>query len=380
MRNRDILISGAGIAGPALAFWLARFGFRPTVVERAPALRRGGQAVDFRGPVHLTILERMGLIDEIRRSETRMGALAFVDRQGKTIARLSSEFASGDIEILRGDLSRVLYDATKNDAEYIFGDSVAKIQQDDGEVAVTFQNRAARRFHLVIGADGLRSNVRRLVFGPDARFVRRSGYYVVFFSVENPSRFSDASPMYTAPGRCVGVMAAPGAVKAKAIFYFTSPEMDYETRDLGQQKKILADAFKDLGWRTASLIDAMWRAEDFYFDAINEVEMERWTDRRVTLLGDAGYGGAIGGMGTGLAIVGAYILAGELAAAGGDHERAFQRYAAIIGPYARECRKGAASVGRSMAPKTAAGVWLRNQMLRAVTRLPGHGLMEKIAM
>jgi 2-polyprenyl-6-methoxyphenol hydroxylase-like FAD-dependent oxidoreductase len=191
LKNKNILISGASVAGPALAYWLHRHGFNPTVVERAPALRDGGYAVDFRGRAHLTVLERMGILDGIRREQTNMGAMAYVNGAGKKIASMPADIFSGDVEILRGDLARILHDATKDHVEYILGDSITSISddaedsEDGGGVRVTFERGAPRRFDLVVGADGLHSNVRALAFGPESRFVKEMGLYCAIFTTAN---------------------------------------------------------------------------------------------------------------------------------------------------------------------------------------------------
>jgi 2-polyprenyl-6-methoxyphenol hydroxylase-like FAD-dependent oxidoreductase len=376
----SILISGAGVAGPALAWWLARYGLEVTVVERATAMRDGGQAVDFRGAAQLGVLERMGLLDAVRAHQTHMGAVSFVDARGRPLVKMSSEFLSGDVEILRGDLGRVLYEATQDDAEYIFDDTITSLVQDEDGVAVTFERTAPRRFDLVVGADGLHSNVRRLVFGDEARFIRHFGYSVAIFTVANATGLDHEGRIYCVPGKAAGLYSDNDRAKARTSFYFASPSPGPGRRSIDEQKQGLADAFEGVGWETPRLIEAMWAAPDFYLDSISQVRMDRWWAGRVVLLGDAGYGGTLGGMGTGVAVIAAYVLAGELAASPGDHEAAFARYAGEIRGYAHICQKGAESVGRFMAPKTQAGIGLRNTLLRAFYHLPGKGLMETMAM
>src|SRR5882762_926827 len=163
--NKNVLISGASIAGPALAFWLRRFGFNPTVVERAAGLREGGSAVDFRGPVHLTVLRRMGILDEIHRHRTTPKKWVFVDDNGRQKASLPANFAGGDVEIRRGDLSHILYEVTKDDTEFMFGDHITSVNETSHGVHVTFDKGAPRTFDLVVGADGMHSAVRALAFG-----------------------------------------------------------------------------------------------------------------------------------------------------------------------------------------------------------------------
>lgn len=378
MQTKTILISGAGVAGPALAHWLARYGFVTTVVERAPALRAGGQAVDFRGAAHLSVLEQMGLLDEIRRNEARGGPVSFVDVHGTPLATMSAEMASGDVEILRGDLGRILYDATKRTTEYIFGDSISSIDQRDDGAHVRFERSSARTFDLVIGADGLHSLVRALAFGPESNFIRHCGYYVAIASIDHAASAGRTGLLHSVPRRTVGLVSAGNATRA--IFYFASPPLAYHRHDVAEQMEIVTEHFADVGWKAPQLLSEMRSSRDFYFDSISEIHVPSLSNGRIALIGDAGYGGTIGGMGTGVAVVAAYVLAGELAAANGDHTLAFARYENRIRDYAAQCQRGARSVGSFMAPRTRLGVYLRNRMLQLAYLLPGRGMMERIAM
>jgi 2-polyprenyl-6-methoxyphenol hydroxylase-like FAD-dependent oxidoreductase len=378
-KAKTILISGAGVAGPALAWWLARHGFAPTVVERAAALRDGGQAVDFRGPAHMGVLEKMGVLAAIRDRQTHMGATAFVDADDRPLVTMSAEFLGGEVEILRGDLGQVLYAASRDAAEYIFDDAIVDLSQDAHGVDIVFERTPPRRFDLVVGADGLHSNVRRLAFGAEDRFIRNFGYSVAICTVPNVYGLGREGRIHCIPGRAAGLFGARDGAEARASLYFASGA-NPGRGDVRAQKAAVAEAFAGMGWAAPRLIQAMLEAPDFYFDTISQVRMDRWSSGRVVLAGDAGYGGTLGGMGTGLAVVAAYVLAGELAASPDDHAAAFARYAAAIGDYARTCQKGAASVGRFMAPRTQAGIWLRNSLLRAFYHLPGKGLMESMAM
>lgn len=378
MNNSDVLISGASVAGPALAYWLRRYGFNPTVVERAPALRDGGYAVDFRGAAHMAVLRRMGILDEVRRRQTHMGALAYVDSTGKRLASIPAEVMSGEVEILRGDLARILYDLTEDTTEYVFGDSIATLAEDGRGVHVTFERGGPRIFDLVVGADGLHSNVRALAFGDESRFVRDLGYYVAVFTAANHRNLDRTGLFYSVPGKTAGVYSARDNTEAKALFVFASPPLEYDHRDVGRQKEILADAYAGVGWEVARLLEAIRDAPDFYFDSISRVRMDRWSNGRAVLLGDAGYGATLGGLGTGLAVVGAYVLAGELAAAGGDHRAAFGRYEERLREYAEGCQKLAEDVGPFLAPRTRSRIWLRNQMFRTLPYLPWKGLINAL--
>nr|BFE87694.1 FAD-dependent monooxygenase [Planobispora longispora] len=345
MKNTNVLISGAGIAGPALAHWLSRYGFAVTVVERAPALREGGQAVDFRGAAHMGMLRRMGVLADIRRLRTTPGPLTVVDGAGTPLVSLPPEFTGGEVEILRGDLSRLLYERTRDDVEYVFGDSIVSMDETAAGVDVAFDRGAPRRFDLVIGADGLHSTVRGLTFGPEERFVHPSGYHVAIFTTDDDPGLGPGSLMYTEPGRAVAAGGQGGRTDVMCVFSAELPAYDH--RDVARHREILAGAYEGMGWLAPRLMTAVWEADDLYFDSIAMVRMDRFTGGRVALLGDAGYGATCGGMGAGMAMISSYVLAGELAEAGGDHRSAFpatrRRSAATPAP----ARRSPATSGRS---------------------------------
>ncbi|MEV7005308.1 FAD-dependent monooxygenase [Streptosporangium sp. NPDC051022] len=354
MKNTTVLISGASIAGPALAYWLSRSGCTVTVVEKAPALRAGGQAVDFKGATHRTVLERMGILQDVRRLQTGGADGEIVDANGRRLAVMPGEFTGGDVEILRGDLSALLYERTADACEYVFGDSITSLTETAGGVHVTFERGAPRTFDLVVGADGIHSNVRRLAFGPESDYVRFLGYY---YALADLGVDHDRG-MYNEPGR----MAALGGPKAPAFFVFASEELDYDRYDTDQHKRILADAYRGMGWKVPELMARLPRARELYLDSISRVEIDHYARGRVVLLGDSAYGNTLGGFGTGLAIVGAYVLAGELAAADGDHRVAFRGYEEAFRGYAKIARQGGA--GAFLAPPTPGRIRMRNRMFK----------------
>jgi 2-polyprenyl-6-methoxyphenol hydroxylase-like FAD-dependent oxidoreductase len=358
-----ILISGASVAGPALAYWLGRFGFRPTIVEIAPALRTGGNAVDFRGPLHLGLLTRMGVLDDLRAVQTGGTVMRFVDDAGARLMEWPAGLAGGDIEVLRGDLARVLCAASADRTEYLFGDRITALDESADGVDVTFAGGARRRFDLVIGADGVHSGVRRLAFGPEERFVKHLGYYVAGWDVPNEWGLPREALLHNAPGRMISVTGDhrdPG--RAGAFAAFASAELRYDRRDLAAQRAILRSTLGGLGWLAPRLLELLDDAPDLYFDQICRVDNPSWTRGRVALVGDAACGATIGGQGTGTGLVAAYVLAGELAAAGGDHRVAFPRYEQRIGKFARGTQKGGDTTGRFLAPRTERGIRLRNYL------------------
>ncbi|MFB9833702.1 FAD-dependent monooxygenase [Actinoallomurus acaciae] len=357
-----VLISGAGVAGPALAYWLSRYGADTTVVEVAPALRTSGFAVDFRGPTHMSVLSKMGVLEELRSLQTHGGAMRCVDRHGRQIFELPAEFAGGEVEVLRRDLSRVLYEHGREGTEYLFGDMVVEATETAGGIQVEFGRHGRRTFDVMIGADGLHSGVRRIVFGPEHRFVRHLGYYVAGWEVPDAPA-ADATPQqYNVPGRMLSVAADRRDPDRAGVFaVFASPRLDYDWNDLEQQKKLIADAFAGMGWHAPRLLAGLRDAPELYFDSISRAQAPAWSSGRTALLGDAAWGLTLGGMGVGTGIVGAYVLAGELASAGGDHRAGFTAYENRMRPYAARWQRGA-NPGRFLAPASAVGLRSRNAL------------------
>ncbi|GAB2851421.1 FAD-dependent monooxygenase [Actinocorallia aurea] len=362
LRGLRVLISGAGVAGPALAYWLARYGAEPTVVEIAPALRTSGFAVDFRGPTHLGVLERMGVLDELRALQTHGGEMRRVDARDRPVFTLPAAFAGGEIEVLRADLSRVLHAAAADRVEYLFGD-VIEHAVDTGEgVRVEFARHPARDFHLVVGADGLHSGVRRLLFGPEREYVRHLGYYVAGWKASGVPGAEAVPRQYNEPGRMISFGADPRDADAAAVFAtFAGPGLDFDWHDVPRQKEFIAAAYAGVGWHAPRLVAALADAPEIYFDTVSKVRAASWWSGRAALLGDAAWGVTLGGMGVGTGLVGAYVLAGELAASGGDPGTALPAYERRMRPYADRWQRGA-SPGRFLAPRTGYGLRLRDTL------------------
>lgn len=326
-----MLVAGASIAGPALAHWLRRRGAEVTVVERAPELRPGGQAVDARG-VAKEVIRRMGLDAAVRAARTETAGAYTVDVDGNVLETFRADDDGGDgyiseIEILRGDLSRVLYDDTRDGVEYVFGDRIAELTQDADGVDVAFAGGDRRRFDLVVGADGLHSALRAMVFGPRERFVRHLGLVLAFYSVPNEFGLDRWLIDYQESGRSAGLRPIRDAGQAMAMFSFPSGDFDVDDRDVAAQKRLLRERMAGMGWLTPRILAHLDDTPDFYLDQVAQVVMDRWSSGRVGLLGDAAFSSSpMSGAGTGLALVGAYLLAGELAAAGWDPEAGFAGY------------------------------------------------------
>src|ERR671917_170264 len=331
MSGTRVLVAGASIAGPALAHWLHRRGAEVTVVERASELRPGGQAVDARGGAK-EVIGRRGLDAAVRPACTDTAGAYTVDVDGNVLETFRADDHGGDgyiaeIEILRGDLSRVLYEDTRDGVEYVFDDRIAELTQDADGVDVTFAGGDRRRFDLVIGADGLHSTLRAMVFGPRERFIRHLGLVLAFYSVPNEFGLDRWLIDYHEGGRSAGLRPLPDATRAMAMLSFSAADFDVDHRDVAAQKRLLRERMAGFGWLTPRILEHLDDPPDFYLDQVALVVMDRWSSGRVGLFGDAAFSSSpMSGQGTGLALVGAYLLAGELAATGWDPEAGFAAF------------------------------------------------------
>lgn len=329
----NVLISGASVAGPALAYWLHRHGMRATIVERADAVRPGGLAVDFRGTA-MRVLDQMGILDELRSHATHSGDALVVDADGNKIATMPAEIFAGDLEVLKTDLTRILYDLTKNDTEYVFSDSITALAQDADGVRVEFERGAPRTFDLVVGADGLHSRVRALAFGPKDRFTHHMGYAFATFSMPNYLNLDYTGMSHVAGDRSLNVFANSkhdsDNAAARAMFMFPAQDVP---RNREAQEEAVRAAYEHVGWEAKNLLAAMPAATDFYFDELSQITMPSWSSGRVALVGDAGYcASPMSGRGTSQALLGAYVLAGELSTQD-NHETAFSEYEQALRDY-----------------------------------------------
>jgi 2-polyprenyl-6-methoxyphenol hydroxylase-like FAD-dependent oxidoreductase len=361
--NERILISGASIAGLTLAHWLTRYGFRPVVVERAAELRIGGNGVDVRGQAS-EVAERMGIMPRVRALTADVLGIKFVDAADRAVARVDMRTLDpSSVEIMRGDLVALLREVT--DVEILFGDSVRGLEQDDDGVTVAFEKAPARRFDLVAGADGMHSHVRRLAFGPEDEFVRHKDHYFAFANADAALGEDRWVTMFNTPGRMAGIYRSGNHAQAKAYLAFRSAPLNYDHRDPSVHKRLVSDAFRDqTSWRTRELLDSALADPDFYFDACAQVQMTSWSAGRVVLTGDAAWcPSPVAGAGASLALVGAYSLAGELAAAGGDYSSAFSRYDAALRPLVAARQQIGPNI-RLMLPRTEIGRRVRNTLVR----------------
>jgi 2-polyprenyl-6-methoxyphenol hydroxylase-like FAD-dependent oxidoreductase len=365
MAAPTILISGLGIAGPTLAYWLAQYGFEPTLVERSPTFRESGYMIDFWGPGY-DVAERMGMLPEIKQYGYRIEEVRFVNGRGKRVggfggAVLRDTLYDRFISIPRGELARLLYQRIADNLEIIFNDSVVAIEQGATDVGVSFAHSGPRRFDLVIGGGGLHSPIRNLVFRPERRFEHYLGFIAAAFIADGyPSRDQGAYVSYGVPGRQV---ARYSLRDGQTGFLFVVGEKDPQAADraIHAGPNFLAHAFRNAGWECNEIIAALAKCEDVYLDKVSQIRMDSWSEGRVVLVGDAAYcPSLLAGEGASLAMAGAYVLAGELKRAEGDHASAFRSYQSFLKPFIERRQRSASRLGGWFAPASHLGILARN--------------------
>jgi 2-polyprenyl-6-methoxyphenol hydroxylase-like FAD-dependent oxidoreductase len=371
-KSSSVLISGASIAGPALAYWLDRYGFEVTVVERADGIRSGGYPIDIRGTA-TDVVERMGVLPRLRAAHVDTRKLRFVDADGQPIATILPEELAGGatgrhVELPRGALTSVLYDLTRDrPVRYRFGDSIEALHDDGAGVDVRFRSGAKQRFDIAIGADGIHSNTRALTFGPEAPFNRYLGFCFNLFSIPNDAGLSHEAVIYAEPGRVAGVYAVGDSDTVQAFLNFATDEVPFHSNtDADAQRRRTAEIFSHGSAIFRRLVEAMPRADDLFFDTVSQIHMPRWSSGRVALVGDAAHAPSfLSGQGTSLALVGAYVLAGELAVHA-DPVDAFAAYERLTRPFMEANQALASQGGSLLMPRTQQELDARNAALAAM--------------
>jgi 2-polyprenyl-6-methoxyphenol hydroxylase-like FAD-dependent oxidoreductase len=374
MPAKSILICGAGIAGPSLAFQLRRHGFTPTLIERAPAFRDGGYMIDVWGTGY-ALLERYGLLEAAQARGYVFDRLKFVDERGREVSGFGGRVFRGAMKgrffsIPRGDLARVLFETIEGKVETLYGTSVRALYDDAEGVRVELTNGDSRRFDLVIGADGLHSRVRELVFGPEMPFEKYLGFCAASFITENyPHRDEATYLSFARPGRQISRYAMRGNKTAFLFVYASDHRPD--AHDIAAQKRVLRKKFDGDGWECREILQRLDATEELYFDSVSQIRMPRWTRGRVALLGDAAYcPSLLAGAGSAYAMLGAYVLAGELHKADGDYRRAFAAYEKNLAGFIQRQQDTAVRFASSFTPKTAFGVFMRDRVLNLMNITP----------
>ena len=389
-----ILISGAGIAGSTLAYWLAHYGFEPTLVEVAPRLRTGGYIIDFWG-AGFEIADRMGVLPDLNRLGYMVKEVRVVNRKGKRVAGFPAD-SFGRItrgrytSIARGDLAASIFRAIEGRAETIFDDSVTGMEQDETGVHVTFEHGSEKDFDLVIGADGLHSRVRELAFGTESRFEKYLGYKAAAFEIAGyRPRDELVYMMYTEVGQQVGRFAMRDD-RTMFLFIFADGQAA-RPANLPSQKAVLRERFGKSGWECPRILEALDGVDDLYFDRVSQIRMPAspgsWNRGRVALIGDAASCvSLLAGQGSALAMIAAYILAGELHRAKGNYAVAFRNYENLFGPFVLKKQEAALRFAGTFAPKSRLALFLRNQVFNLM-KIPwvadlavGSDFTDKIAL
>jgi 2-polyprenyl-6-methoxyphenol hydroxylase-like FAD-dependent oxidoreductase len=386
----SVLISGAGIAGPTLAYWLSVYGVKSTLVEQAPHLRTGGYAIDFWG-LGYDIAERMGILPDLKLHGYNIQQLRIVNAQGRRIGGFNVDIirqaAHGRyVTIPRSDLAKIIYRQVEGRCETIFGDSIAGIQQNAHGVDVTFEHAASARFDLLVGADGLHSVIRELAFGGENRFEKFLGYSVAAFEVRGyRPRDEDVYVNYSTPGKQVGRLSLRND-RTLFLFVFANEHEDkIDSDDTKAQRESVRTQFENLGWECPRILAAMESCPELYFDRVSQIRMERWSKGRIGLIGDAAFcPSLLAGQGSALAMIAAYVLAGELSRTPASPEAALSRYQKLLHPFMFSKQQAAEQFATSFTPKTRLGLFLRNQITKAfaipaVAKLVmGRNLLDRI--
>jgi len=371
-----VLVTGASIAGPTVAYWLNRYGFDVTVVEKAPTIRTGGYPIDVRGPA-LEVVRRMGLLPRIREAEVDTNRAVFLNADGSELVtthphQVVGSITGHDVELPRGELTKALYDAARDGVRFVFGDHIEALEQHDDGVDVTFHGGGSRRFDVVVSGEGIHSHTRELVFGPEQQFHRFLGYCFAVFTMPNDYGIDREVVMWTDVGRAAAIYPSGNEGEVFGFFTFAVPEVPYYAfHDVEAQRKMVRETYAGAGWEVPRLVAAMQEADDIFFDTVSQIRMPRWTSGRVALVGDAAHAPSfLTGQGTSLSLISSYMLARSLR----DNPDVASAFAA----YERDTREFAAlnqglidESAAALFPTTPEELREHNERLSRLTTMPG---------
>jgi 2-polyprenyl-6-methoxyphenol hydroxylase-like FAD-dependent oxidoreductase len=373
----SVLICGASIAGPTLAFWLDRFGYEVTLVERASGPRKGGYAVDLRGPA-MEVIERMGIVPRLATSHVKVEKVTFLDEAGIPAGIIRPQAVSGgvagrDLEVPRTALMEAILDAMGGGVTFIYNESISAIDQDADKVLVTFASGKARDFDLVFGADGVNSTTRKLTIDPAADCLKYLGYCYVGFSIPNVFDVWNENVSWNIPAKAAVLFSTSDWSQANALLEFLTDDPPYDRmRSDDDIRALFKEKFADYGWEIPKILELMDQADDLFYDGTTFVDLEQWSQGRVGLVGDAAYGPSFfTGQGGSLAMVGAYVLAVELLKAD-DHAAAFASYQATMRPFVVTNRAMIEPLIAFLHPRTQAEIDHRNEEINQPVTAAGE--------
>jgi 2-polyprenyl-6-methoxyphenol hydroxylase-like FAD-dependent oxidoreductase len=367
--DMDILINGAGIAGLTLAYWLARYGFRPTLIELAPNLRTGGYIIDFWGAGY-EVADMMGLVPELKSEGYSVQEVKLVDSRGRRVGGFNADVfaratAGRFVSLPRGVLAESLHRKIAGKVATVFGDEIIGLRPQPRGTRVWFQHGSPRNFDLVIGAGGLHSNVRALCFGQDANYTQYLGYKVAAFEADYPIREELTYVGYATPGQQVARFSLRNGSTLFLLVMADGSQL--VPPDADAQRSYVHGRFDRAGWECPAIMAAMDSSPHIYFDNVSQICMRQWSRDRIALVGDAAAcPSLLAGEGASLAMAEAYVLAGELYAAQGKYRTAFERYEAALRPLIERKQKAARRFATAFAPRTTLGIKLRNLVTRAM--------------
>jgi 2-polyprenyl-6-methoxyphenol hydroxylase-like FAD-dependent oxidoreductase len=376
-----VLISGAGIAGATVAFWLRQHGFAVTVIERAPALRDSGQNVDVRGAGR-DVVRRMGLEQTVRSAGTGEVGLRFVDDGGRSLAEFPvGEHGDGptaELEILRGELARILVESTCDTVDFVFDTSIDSVEQDATGVVVTFTGGPTRRFDLLVVAEGIRSTTRNRVFGGEPDY-RDLGYYTAYCTIPTTARDDRWWRWYSTTGGRSVQLRPDNVGTTRACLNFPSAPTGLDRLDRAAQARALSKVYDGVGNAAPRVLDQLDAdPSSLYVDRIAQVRMPTWSSGRVVVVGDAAYCATpISGMGASLALIGGYLLAGELAD-DTDHASAFAAYESRMRPIVDRAQKLPPGAPGIVSPKSRLGVTVLRTAVRLAATAPARALAARL--
>ncbi|MEO7047325.1 MAG: FAD-binding domain [Ferruginibacter sp.] len=375
IKNKTILISGMGIAGTTLAYWLIQYGFEPTIIEVYPTRRTGGYMIDFMGTGY-DVAERMGIVESIKETGYQINKINIVNKKSSEIGSVQGDifqkaYAGRFVPILRGDLANIIFKTIEGKVKTIFNDRIKTIEQNENGVNITFEKSPPNRFDILIGSDGLHSRARKQVFRAEHSFEKYLGYHAAAFIVKDyPYRDEHSYVGYFTPNKQVWRYSLPDDRTAFSFIFSVPSKINLRGLTLNEQKQFLIEVYKDNGWETSEILECLKEKQELYFDSVSQIRMPTWYSGRIALIGDACFAPSlVSGQGSSFAMASAYLLAGELKSANGNFDVAFPNYQEKFKDFVDGRQHSASKSLKWFAPKNLFQIWL-NAKAMSLLKIP----------